>query len=70
MSDAKRKDPLRQTAARSYNGALLRSAEELAPAGMVIEIYESIEPPLFNEDILETFYRWATRMLNRALIPR
>jgi chromate reductase, NAD(P)H dehydrogenase (quinone) len=37
--------------ARSYNGALLRSAQELAPAGMAIEIYESIELPLFNEDI-------------------
>jgi chromate reductase, NAD(P)H dehydrogenase (quinone) len=37
--------------ARSYNGALLRSAQELAPAGMTIEIYESIELPLFNEDI-------------------
>jgi chromate reductase, NAD(P)H dehydrogenase (quinone) len=37
--------------ARSYNSALLRSAQELAPAGMVIEIYESIELPLFNADI-------------------
>src|SRR5918992_5522590 len=37
--------------ARSYNGALLRSARELAPAGMVIEIYESIALPLFNEDV-------------------
>jgi chromate reductase len=37
--------------AHSYNGALLRSAQELAPAGMVIEIYGSIELPLFNEDI-------------------
>lgn len=35
----------------SYNGALLRSARELAPAGLAIEIYESIELPLFNEDI-------------------
>lgn len=37
--------------AGSYNGALLRSARELAPAGLAIEIYESIELPLFNEDI-------------------
>jgi chromate reductase, NAD(P)H dehydrogenase (quinone) len=37
--------------AQSYNGALLRSAQELAPAGMAIEIYESIELPLFNEDV-------------------
>ena len=35
----------------SYNGALLRSARELAPAGLAIEIYESIELPLFNEDV-------------------
>ncbi|HEV3486361.1 MAG TPA: NAD(P)H-dependent oxidoreductase [Vicinamibacterales bacterium] len=50
-------DPLRVLAfagslrARSYNGALLRSAQELAPEGMVIDIYESIELPLFNEDV-------------------
>jgi len=37
--------------ARSYNGALLRAAQELAPAGMAIEIYEPIEFPLFNEDV-------------------
>lgn len=37
--------------AGSYNGALLRAARELAPAGLAIEIYESIELPLFNEDI-------------------
>lgn len=39
--------------AGSYNGALLRSARELAPAGLAIEIYESIELPLFNEDVEE-----------------
>jgi chromate reductase, NAD(P)H dehydrogenase (quinone) len=50
-------DPLRvlgfagSLRARSYNRALLRSAQELAPEGMVIEIYESIELPLFNEDV-------------------
>ena len=37
--------------ARSYNRALLHSAAELAPAGMVIDIYESIALPLFNEDV-------------------
>ena len=37
--------------AGSYNGALLRSAQEMAPAGLAIEIYESIDLPLFNEDI-------------------
>ncbi len=37
--------------ARSYNRALLHSAVEVAPAGMAIDIYESIELPLFNEDI-------------------
>ena len=50
-------DPLRvlgfagSLRARSYNRALLRSAQELAPEGMVIDIYESIELPLFNEDV-------------------
>ena len=37
--------------AGSYNGALLRAARELAPPGLRIEIYASIELPLFNEDI-------------------
>lgn len=50
-------DPLRVVGfagslrARSYNGSLLRAARELAPAGMSLEIYESIELPLFNQDI-------------------
>jgi chromate reductase len=34
----------------SYNRALLRVARELAPAGLAIEIYESIDLPLFDED--------------------
>lgn len=37
--------------AGSYNRALLRSAQELAPAGMVIEVYESIDLPLYNGDV-------------------
>ena len=37
--------------AGSYNGALLRAARELAPARLAIEIYESIELPLFNQDV-------------------
>jgi chromate reductase, NAD(P)H dehydrogenase (quinone) len=34
----------------SHNRALLRAARELAPAGLAIEVYESIDLPLFNED--------------------
>jgi chromate reductase len=37
--------------AGSYNRALLRSAQELAPAGLAIEIYESIDLPLYNGDV-------------------
>lgn len=36
--------------ARSFNRALLRAAQELAPPGMAIRIYRSIDLPLFNED--------------------
>lgn len=35
----------------SYNQALLRAAQQLAPAGMRIQIHEISEIPLFNEDV-------------------
>jgi chromate reductase len=35
----------------SYNRALLRAAVELAPSGMVIEIFDLIEVPLYNGDV-------------------
>jgi chromate reductase len=36
----------------SYNRALLRAAQEVAPAGMEIRIFEGMaEIPLFNEDV-------------------
>ena len=35
----------------SYNGALLRAAQELAPAGMAISIYDIIDVPLYNGDV-------------------
>ncbi len=35
----------------SYNRALLRAARELAPTGMVIEVYELGDLPLYNEDL-------------------
>ena len=35
----------------SYNTALLRVAQKLAPAGMTIEIYDLSTIPMYNEDI-------------------
>jgi chromate reductase len=37
--------------ARSYNRSLLRTASELAPAGMVIDIHDLREVPLYNGDV-------------------
>ena len=35
-----------------YNRALLRAAQELAPAGMEIRVFDRLaEVPLFNEDV-------------------
>jgi chromate reductase len=35
----------------SYNRALLRAAQEEAPAGMRIEIFDLLDIPLYNEDV-------------------
>jgi chromate reductase len=35
----------------SFNLAALRAAQELAPAGMTIEIFDIAEIPLYNEDV-------------------
>lgn len=35
----------------SYNAAALRAARELAPSGMVIEIFDISPIPLYNEDV-------------------
>jgi len=35
----------------SYNRALLRAAQELAPEGMVIEIFDLTPVPLYNADV-------------------
>lgn len=35
----------------SYNGALLRAAQELAPDGMVIEAFDLAPIPLYNDDV-------------------
>lgn len=35
----------------SYNRALLRAAQELAPAGMAITSYDIIDVPLYNGDV-------------------
>jgi chromate reductase len=37
--------------AASYNRALLREAQGLAPAGMTIEIFDLIDVPLYNGDV-------------------
>ena len=37
--------------AGSYNRALLRAAQELAPAGMAITIHDLIDVPLYNGDV-------------------
>lgn len=37
--------------AASYNRALLRAAQELAPAGVDLTIHELADIPLFNEDL-------------------
>lgn len=35
----------------SYNRSLLRAAQEEAPAGMRIEIFDLLDVPLYNEDV-------------------
>src|SRR5271169_5569843 len=35
----------------SYNAAALRAAQELAPAGMTIDIFDIAAIPLYNEDV-------------------
>jgi chromate reductase len=35
----------------SYNRALLRAAQELAPAGMAIEVFDLAPVPLYNADV-------------------
>ena len=35
----------------SYNTLLLKAAQELAPAGMSIEIYDYTDLPLYNDDV-------------------
>lgn len=41
---------------RSCNSALLRIAQSVAPAGVVIEIYDLAALPMFNEDLREPSY--------------
>ena len=40
----------------SYNTAALRAAQELAPAGMTIEIFDLSEIPLYNDDVRAAGY--------------
>lgn len=39
----------------SFNSALLRAAQKLAPAGMAIEIYDLSAIPMYNEDVRQDF---------------
>ncbi len=40
----------------SYNTAALRAAQELAPAGMTIEIFDLSEIPIYNDDVRAVGY--------------
>lgn len=52
----------------SYNKALLRSAAELAPNGITIEVYEHLdEVPLLNEDVSDQGTPAGVESLRRAV---
>lgn len=51
----------------SYNRALLRSAVELAPVGMRIEIFDLAEVPLYNGDVEAEGDPEAVASLKRAI---
>jgi chromate reductase len=51
----------------SYNQALLRAAQALAPTGMRIEIHDLSDIPLFNEDVERTGIPEAVSRLRAAV---
>jgi chromate reductase, NAD(P)H dehydrogenase (quinone) len=51
----------------SYNRALLRTAQELAPEGLRIEIHDLDEIPLYNEDVEKAGVPPAVDALRRAV---
>jgi chromate reductase, NAD(P)H dehydrogenase (quinone) len=53
--------------AASYNRALLRAAQELAPAHWTIGVFDLAPLPLFNADLLETGPPEAVTALKRAV---
>jgi len=51
----------------SFNTALLRAAQELAPDGMTIEIADIAEIPLYNEDVREQGYPQPVQALRNRI---
>ena len=51
----------------SYNTAALRAAQELAPAGVTIEIAEIGDLPLYNDDIREEGYPASVQRLRKQI---
>ena len=52
----------------SYNSAALRAAQELAPAGMTIDIFDRIgELPLYDEDVRQQGFPPAAEALRDAI---
>jgi chromate reductase len=51
----------------SFNTALLRAAQELAPAGLSIEIADLSQIPLYNEDVREKGYPQPAQALRNGI---
>ncbi|NYZ15590.1 NAD(P)H-dependent oxidoreductase [Azospirillum sp. RWY-5-1] len=51
----------------SYNTALLRAVQELAPAGMTVDIHDIADVPLFNDDVLQAGFPPAADALRQAM---
>lgn len=52
---------------QSYNSALLRAAQELAPHGMEIEIYDLAPIPMYNDDVRMAGYPPEVARLREAI---
>ena len=53
----------------SFNAATLRAAQELAPAGMTIEIFDIGDLPLYNEDVRAAGFPPPAEACGRASTP-
>ena len=51
----------------SYNRGLIRAAGELAPSGIVVEVFDLAEIPLYNQDVEDAGDRQQHRFVARAL---